>query len=263
MTTEADRPATGSTLASRVGGTGPPLTLIHGFTQTGDCWGPLASTLDRTHRVTRVDAPGHGGSTRHARADLARGGELVVGTTGASVLVGYSMGGRLALRTALDHPGSVRGLVVIGATAGIEDAAEREARRLADRSLAERVERLGIDDFLQEWLAMDMFAALPDWARFDDERRHNTTEGLAASLRHAGTGTMAPLWDRLHELRMPVLCVTGERDERYGELAERLVAGIGPNASHVRIGGAGHAAHLERPEATTAAVVEVLTELER
>ncbi|MFN7148376.1 MAG: alpha/beta fold hydrolase [Microthrixaceae bacterium] len=262
MTTEADRPATGSTLAARVGGTGPPLTMVHGFTQTGDCWGPLADAVMRTHRVTRVDAPGHGGSSRHADADLACGGELVSATGGDAVLLGYSMGGRLALRTALDHPGAVRALVLIGATAGIEDPDERDARRLADRALADRLERIGVDAFLQEWLAMDMFAALEDWARFDDQRRHNTAEGLAASLRHAGTGTMAPLWDRLHELRMPVLCITGEHDARYGTLARQLVAGIGANAMHIEIPGAGHAAHLEQPGATTAVALEWLSALE-
>jgi 2-succinyl-6-hydroxy-2,4-cyclohexadiene-1-carboxylate synthase len=262
VTTEADRPATGSTLAARVGGEGPPLTLVHGFTQTGDCWGPLADALVRTRRVTRVDAPGHGGSTRHATADLARGAELLSATSPDMVLLGYSMGGRLALRTALDHPGAVRALILVGATAGIEDAPEREARRLADEALADRLERIGLDEFLQEWLAMDMFAGLADWARFDDQRRRNTAEGLAQSLRHAGTGTMAPLWDRLQELHLPVLCVTGERDERYGALARRLVAGIGAHAAHVVIPGAGHAAHLEQPDATIAAVLGWLSALE-
>jgi 2-succinyl-6-hydroxy-2,4-cyclohexadiene-1-carboxylate synthase len=263
VTTEADRPATDSTLAARVGGTGPPLTLVHGFTQTGDCWGPLADALMATFRVTRVDAPGHGGSARHGHADLVRGGELLAATGAGSVLLGYSMGGRLALRTAVDHPGSVRALVLVGATAGIDDPSEREARRLADHALAERVERIGVDAFLAEWLAMDMFAALPDWAGFAEERRRNTAEGLAASLRHAGAGTMVPLWDRLTAATMPVLCVTGERDERYGALAERLVSGIGPHATHVEIAAAGHAAHLERPEATSAAVLEWLAALER
>ncbi len=262
MTTEADRPATGSTLASHVGGAGPPLTLVHGFTQTGDCWGPLADALTATCRVTRVDAPGHGGSSRHAHADLVRGGDLLAATGGGSVLLGYSMGGRLALRTAVDHTDEVRALVLIGATAGIEDPAERDARRLADEALADRLERIGLDAFLQEWLAMDMFAALPEWAQFDDERRRNTPQGLAESLRHAGTGSMVPLWDRLGELRMPVLCISGEQDEWYGALAERLVAGLGANASHVEITGAGHAAHLEQPDATTATVVDWLHALE-
>ena len=110
---------------------------------------------------------------------------------------------------------------------------------------------------------MPMFAGLPDWARFDEERRRNTVKGLAASLRQAGTGSMTPLWDRLGELRCPVLCVTGERDERYGRLADRLVAGVAGPARHVVVDDAGHAAHLERPEPVADAVLAFLRDLPR
>ena len=109
---------------------------------------------------------------------------------------------------------------------------------------------------------MDMFAGLEQWARFETERMRNTAAGLAASLRHAGTGSMAPLWDRLPELQVPLLCVTGERDVRYGALADRLVAGAGGDAHHVRVPAAGHAVHLERPAACTAAVTAFLDELD-
>jgi len=110
------------------------------------------------------------------------------------------------------------------------------------------VEDVGVGTFLAEWLAQPLFEGLPAWARFDAERRTNTAAGLADSLRHAGTGTMTPLWDRLVAIEVPVLCLAGGQDTRFAALAGRLVAAIGPNATAGLVPGAGHAAHLERPE---------------
>jgi len=241
-----------------VQGHGPSVTLVHGFAQNRECLGPLAQDLSTRFRLVRPDAPGHGSSLRHADADLERGAELLIATSGRSNLVGYSMGGRLCLTAALCDPDRVEALVLIGATPGISDPVERSDRRDADRALADRLERIGMQAFVEEWLALDLFAALPAWARFDQERRTNTAAGLAASLRRAGTGSMAPLWDRLGELAMPVLWITGAADPKYGEIAERAARAVGPNARHEVIVGAGHAAHLERAPATTAVVSEFL-----
>jgi len=253
-------PATEDELAVRVAGAahGPTVVLVHGFAQTGECFGPFGEAFEEAHRVLRVDQPGHGGSLRHREATLEQAADLLVATCGGGTYVGYSMGARLCLHAALAHPGSVHQMVLIGGTAGIDDEAGRAARRREDEARAARLEAVGIDTFLAEWLEMDMFSGLPRWARFDDERRRNTVEGLATSLRVAGTGSMASLWDRLGEIRCPVLCLTGEQDTRYGELAERLVAGFGGPARHVVVPGAGHAAHLEQPSSCSASVEEFL-----
>lgn len=259
-------PATDRRLATVASGrpaerTSTTVALVHGFAQTGGCFGPFGAAIEAEHPVQRVDQPGHGGSLRHLQADLDEGADLLAATVGRAVLVGYSMGARLALTTAVSHPDRVRALVLIGGTAGIEDPRERAARRDEDEGRAQRLEAIGLDAFLEEWLAMPMFAGLPRWARFDEERRSNTVEGLAASLRRAGTGSMSPLWDHLAELRCPVLCVTGSRDERYGALADRLVAGVAGPARHAVVEGAGHAAHLEQPEATAEPVLAFLREV--
>ncbi len=235
---------------------------MHGFAQTLDCLGPLADALARRGRLTLVDAPGHASSLRHRDADVTHGASLLASTAGGGVLLGYSMGARLCLRSALDHPDGVTGVVLVSGTAGIDDPADRDDRAAQDRDRAERIESVGVQAFLEDWLAMDMFAGLEQWARFETERMRNTAAGLAASLRHAGTGSMAPLWDRLPELEVPLLCVTGERDLHYGALADRLVAGAGAGARHVRVPAAGHAVHLERPAACTAAVTAFLDELD-
>ncbi len=267
----ADRPSSDSTLFATVRGgpgdipgTGPapdvrtPVTVVHGFAQNCDCLGPLADALTAERPTTLVDAPGHGHSSDHATADMARGAALLAATMPTGALIGYSMGGRLALRTAIDHPDGVTTLVLIGATPGIVDAAERSSRRRADHQLADRLEMIGLERFLDEWLALPMFAGLAPWARFDEPRRRNQASALADSLRHSGTGSMTPLWDRLGELAVPVLCITGAHDDRYGEIARRMVARIGPHAEHREIPDVGHSAHLEAPRVTIDVVAEFL-----
>jgi 2-succinyl-6-hydroxy-2,4-cyclohexadiene-1-carboxylate synthase len=235
-------------------GAGPPIVLLHGFTQTGRCWGPVADDLARDHAVVTIDAPGHGGSGA-VRADLPAAAELAVEATAGdapAVWVGYSMGARLALHVALAAPDAVRGLVLVGGTPGIEDEATRAERRVEDAQRAAALRGEGVDAFLRRWLALPLFAGLPDWARFDDERRRNTAEGLASSLELAGTAAQEPLWGRLSELgtaHLAVLAVAGADDPKFAAIAERMVDAIGATATARAIAGAGHAAHLERPQA--------------
>jgi pimeloyl-ACP methyl ester carboxylesterase len=155
----------------------------------------------------------------------------------------------------------VRSLVLVGGTPGIEDEAARAERRAADLAQAQRIRAEGVDAFVERWLAMPMFAGLPPGARFEDERRRNTAEGLATSLELAGTGSQAPLWDALPDIEAPVLVVAGEDDHRYAAIAERTAAAIGPNARAALVPGAGHSAHLEQPERAVDLVLGWLAEV--
>ena len=236
------------TLHAERAGTGPRLVLVHGFTQTGRCWGPLAGALAAHHEVLMLDAPGHGRS-RHLRDDLDAGAARIAATGGRATYLGYSMGARFCLHVALRAPELVRALVLVGGTAGIDDADARSARAAQDRDTAARLRRDGLVAFLDDWLDQPLFAHLPAERAFRDERLDNDVEGLASSLELAGTGSQDPSWDRLHLLSMPVLAVSGALDEKFSALAARLVEYIGPNATAATIAGAGHAAHLEQPEA--------------
>ena len=238
---------------------GNPLVLVHGFTQTSRSWARLVPRLtDAGHRTIAVDAPAHGRSNEH-RVNLEGGGDLLVEVAaGPAAYVGYSMGGRLALHAAVRHPDAVTALVLVGATAGLDTDDERRARRDADETLARDLERDGLDAFLERWLANPLFATLPPDAAGVDDRRTNTVDGLAASLRLTGTGTQRPLWGDLADLAMPVLLVAGERDEKFTALAHRLEAAWGGPATVRIIEGAGHACHLERPDAFLDAVLPFL-----
>lgn len=234
-------------------GCGPRLVLVHGFTQTREVWGPAAELLAREHQVLRVDLPGHGRSG-HADADLWHGAALLGAAGGPATYVGYSLGGRLALHLALHRPAQVERLVLLGATAGIDDPDARRRRAQLDRDRADRLEAIGVARFLDDWLALPLFDGLSAARAGRAARLENSAAGLAASLRHASTGVQEPLWERLAELAMPVLCLAGEHDVRFAALAERMAGAIGDTAVSAVIPGAGHAAHLERPEAFVAAV---------
>jgi 2-succinyl-6-hydroxy-2,4-cyclohexadiene-1-carboxylate synthase len=158
------------------------------------------------------------------------------------------MGARYCLHVALRHPEAVSRLVLISATGGIDDPEERQARRGSDEQLAEQVESEGIEPFVTRWLQQPLFAGLPPEAAQIEVRLGGSAAGLAGSLRRAGTGTQEPLWERLGELAMPVLVVAGRLDDKYVDLAARLVLAIGSNARMAIIEDAGHACHLEKPD---------------
>jgi 2-succinyl-6-hydroxy-2,4-cyclohexadiene-1-carboxylate synthase len=227
-------------------GSGPRIVLLHGFGQTCRCWGPLATALAAHHEVVRLDLPGHGGSGGVA-ADLPATGRLVARAGGPAIYVGYSMGARIALHVATEVPGTVRGLVLVSGTPGIDDEGERAERRARDEALAARIRAEGVDWFVRWWLAQPMFAGLSPAIRFEDERRRNTADGLARSLELAGTGTQRPLWSALPAIDTPVLVVAGEDDERYAAIGRRTAAAVGAGARATLVRGAGHSAHLEQP----------------
>jgi 2-succinyl-6-hydroxy-2,4-cyclohexadiene-1-carboxylate synthase len=233
------------------------LVLAHGFTQTQASWAPVGDRLARRWQVVRVDLPGHGGSGR-VRAGFQEAAGLVGETGGAAAYVGYSLGGRLCLRLALDRPDLVRALVLIGASPGIADPRARAERRAADERLATRIEREGVAAFVDQWLAGPLFATLPAEAAGRADRLANTPEGLADALRRLGTGAQEPLWDRLGALRPPTLLVAGALDGKFAAVAGEMAAAIGPAARVALVPGAGHAAHLERPAALAAMVEEFL-----
>lgn len=227
--------------------------LLHGFTQSGRSWAPLAERLAVSREVVALDAPGHGGSAE-VRAGLWSTADLIATVGGRGCYVGYSMGGRFAVHVALGHPEVVERLVLVSTTAGIDDPAERAERARSDEQIARRVERDGVPAFLDWWLGRPLFATLPPEAAGLDSRLGGSAAGLASSLRLAGTGVQQPLWDRLGEISVPVLVVAGELDDAYLSRAHRLVEAIGGNARLEVVAGAGHACHLERPGAWLTAV---------
>lgn len=172
-------------------------------------------------------------------------------------LVGYSMGGRVALAVGCAHPRRLRSLTLIGATAGIADPLERRRRADADKATAERI-TADFAAFVDEWMALPLFAGQaalgPEHRQASRAQRLSSDpKGLALSLRYGGTGAMPPLHPRLEDCDMPTLLLTGADDAEFCGIADGLRASL-PHAAVARIAGAGHAAHLERPDDTAAAI---------
>ena len=232
----------------------PTLVLLHGFTQTRQSWRRTSTVLGARRRVLAPDLPGHGNAAaRPASFAACTAYVRALGGEQRFALAGYSMGGRIALHAALALGDRIDRLVLIGASPGLADPAERAARREADEALADRIEAIGVEAFAREWAALPLWEGQPERvaAAANADRLRNTPEGLAAALRGLGTGVMDPLWDALPSLDVPVTLAVGERDEKYRAIAESMAARL-PRAEVAVVEGAGHAAQLEQPEAVAA-----------
>jgi 2-succinyl-6-hydroxy-2,4-cyclohexadiene-1-carboxylate synthase len=242
-----------------IDGTGPPLLLLHGFTGSVRAWDGLRPALRQRATLIALDLIGHGHTSspgdaaRYTLDWCARDlGALLDELRLDSVnLLGYSMGGRVALHFAVHRPERVRTLILESASPGIEDNAERLQRVKSDVELAERIERDGIPAFVDEWERLQILALRPHVpagvrANQHAQRLLNNPLGLANSLRGMGAGQQHPLWAQLSGLQMPVQLIVGKRDSHYRAIAERMRALL-PNADLAVVPDAGHTVHLDQP----------------
>jgi 2-succinyl-6-hydroxy-2,4-cyclohexadiene-1-carboxylate synthase len=239
-------------------GVRPAIVFLHGFTHTGASWDAVIGELGQSYRALAPDIRGHGSAGDRRPIDLGECvDDIVREAPERFTLAGYSMGTRLALHVALAWPSRVERLVLIGATAGIADDAERAARRDADETLAAEMDGMTIEELARRWAAQPVLRGQPpavaDAAHAD--RLRNRADALAAALRALGTGTMAPMWSRLGELEMPTTLVVGERDAKFRKLGERMAALL-PDAELVVVPATGHAVHLEAPTLVAACLRE-------
>jgi 2-succinyl-6-hydroxy-2,4-cyclohexadiene-1-carboxylate synthase len=239
---------------------GEGLLLLHGFTNTHRSWRRLLDAgLADGAPVLAPDIRGHGDAGDLRPVDLDSVLADLDGLAPADcTLVGYSQGGRIALHAALEPrlAPRMRRLVLLSASPGIADPAERALRRAADEALAQEAEAMSIEAFATRWGQVPILSGLSDALTREayEDRLHNSTAGLAAALRGLGTGSLPSLWERLSELTLPVTIMAGERDEKFIALAEAMVRQI-PQAELEVIAGAGHQVHLEQPAAVLAALV--------
>jgi 2-succinyl-6-hydroxy-2,4-cyclohexadiene-1-carboxylate synthase len=221
-----------------------PVLFIPGFMQPATAWASTAELLERP--TTLLDHREH--SFEGRLAEIAAAGE-------GALLVGYSLGGRLAMRAALRDPERYAGLITIGSTAGIDDAAERSGRAQADERLASWIEAAPIEDVVAIWERQPLFADQGE-ALVEAQRPGRLAQdpvSLARVLRTAGQGVLDPVWHELLTFELPVLALAGSRDDGYTRAARRI-ADTAPNATAQVIEDAGHAPHLQKPTEVAAAI---------
>ena len=244
-----------------------PIVLLHGFTGTNSTWRQLCESLYGEYHLILPDLPGHGKSTAVGYLDVDKVTDAILAMLDAlqiekTALLGYSLGGRIALRFAIKYTDRVSCVILESASPGILDSKDREERRLNDASLAEGIRQNGLVWFLNIWENLDLFRSqkdLPPEVRqgIRSERLENSPEGLASSLENAGAGVMPPMWSDLRNLKIPVLLIAGEKDEKYAAIARDMQRELEGSVVHI-MKNAGHAVHLENPHAFQAAVEEFL-----
>lgn len=233
------------------------VVFLHGFSGTRHAWEETIAALPpERYTPLALDLPGHGDQVDAPRPISFDScvASVLERSSDRFALVGYSMGGRVALHVALAAPERVSRLVLVSATAGIDDPRERAGRCEADRRFAGEIAAGPIEAFVERWSRQSMFAADPPevGAKARADQLRNRPDGVAAALSGIGTGEMQPLWERLGEVTMPVAVLAGERDIKFCKLGRRMAAQL-PNADLSIVAG-GHRLLYERPDAILAAL---------
>lgn len=245
----------------------PTVVFLHGFLGAKEDWHVVIEALGASYDTIAIDLPGHGASVEipddlfaFDRCSEAIAELLTMNSIGSYNLVGYSMGGRVALHHALKYAKQIQSLVVISANPGIESDNERSARAEADKVLAGEIRSKGLAWFVERWYAQQLFAPLRqslDFEKIQGRRASGSVNGLSRALESFSVGLQKSRWDALSTLKMPVLAIAGELDRKYAAIAARI-ADLCPRGKQSIISGAGHAVHLERPQELARAVQAVI-----
>lgn len=237
-----------------------PVVALHGFTGSGPDFEMLAQASDEEYNWYTPDLLGHGQSDAPKKPESYTidayckqlDGLMVSFGLDRFVLLGYSMGGRLALYYTLMHAKKVSELILIGSSPGLKTEEERVQRFTADEALAREIKKNGMEWFCKYWKdvpAIQSQDKIQDPWKTDMQKRRsqNREHGLINALRGMGTAVQPSLWDRLSECKVPALLVTGSEDKKFEAIMKEMAKKM-PAAKHVSIKGAGHSPHLEMPQ---------------
>jgi 2-succinyl-6-hydroxy-2,4-cyclohexadiene-1-carboxylate synthase len=234
-----------------------PLVLLHGFTGASSNWKHIVNELS-AFKIILIDIIGHGQTDSPQDPSRYRIEEVVEDlvcildklTIEKANILGYSMGGRLALSLAAIYPKRVKKLVLESSSPGLELVDEREKRKYADEKLAYEIVKEGIVQFVEKWENIPLFATqkrLPIQQQHEirQQRLRNSSLGLANSLIGMGTGAQPSWWNVLPNIKVPVLILCGELDKKFCDIAKSMHQHLS-NSVVNEINDAGHAIHVEQ-----------------
>jgi len=251
----------------------PAIVFLHGFTGSTASWREITKLLKNNYETIAVDLTGHGKSTipddfdRYSMDQQVEDLEALFTELSLDqfILVGYSMGGRVALAYTVRYSKRVSTLILESSSPGLKTAEEREERQMADRRLAERILTGGLPAFVDFWGNIPLFASQKSLSEekqlaVRNERLSQSEIGLANSLYGIGTGSQASYWDSLGTVNLPVLLVTGDLDTKFVIISREMQRKF-PNVRHETIGHTGHAIHVEKPATFATMIEEHISEL--
>ncbi|MFA1821999.1 2-succinyl-6-hydroxy-2,4-cyclohexadiene-1-carboxylate synthase [Virgibacillus oceani] len=238
-------------------GTGEPLVLLHGFTGSCETWRSFIADWQKDFKLVMVDLPGHGKTDaphvmtmEEACYDLHQ----LFSRLGLDTfhLLGYSMGGRTAISYAMYYPGKIKSLILESASPGLDTEEARKERRVKDENLADRIEKDGLERFVNFWENIPLFETqqrLPAEKKIAirEERLTQSKTGLSQSLRAMGTGSQPSWWKKLSDITIPVFLLAGALDPKFTDVSKRIYEHL-PNSGLKIIANAGHAIHVEQPD---------------
>ena len=251
-----------------------PILFLHGFTGRAEDWSFIFKKLNDKFFPIAIDLPGHG--------NTISGEELSAYSTDAhieivktvfnyfnifkAVIVGYSMGGRIALSFAVENPQKISALILESSTAGIENETEKTSRIKTDSEIANKILSDGIESFVQYWLGLPFFKSLKsldkiEYQKLVEQKKTNSDTGLANSLKGFSTGKMPSLWNKLNTLKFPTLLISGNLDKKYVTINKEMNKVISNSQSKI-IENCGHNTHLENPTEFIILVNEFLNNLD-
>ncbi len=237
----------------------PRIVFLHGFLGSGSDWLPIARQLQDEYCSLMIDLPGHGESDIEANGNpdlffTATVDALAMELSRSAApepcfLVGYSMGGRIALSLLLRHPELFEKAIIVSASPGLRTEEERRSRRESDEGIARKIER-NFEGFITAWYEQPLFATLknhPIFKEVESERKINSPENLALALRLLGTGQQPSAWDELQKNRVPIQFFAGEKDLKFVEIGRQMVNLFTESTLEI-FPGCGHTLHLENRE---------------
>ncbi|MGL5033285.1 MAG: 2-succinyl-6-hydroxy-2,4-cyclohexadiene-1-carboxylate synthase [Microcystaceae cyanobacterium] len=255
-----------------------PLLFLHGF--LGDCreFLDVITLLAADFYCVAVDLPGHGltevrgddhfySMEKTAIALLQFLTDLGIEKCG---LIGYSMGGRLALYLGLHFPKFFSGIVLESASPGLKTAIAREQRREQDQKWIDLLaqipglerrtrgetfqqeyvnKNLTFPHFLHLWYQQPLFTSLRNHNQFEQlliQRLANNPNNLAKSLQYLGIGNQPNLWPKLKQGKVSLYLLVGEKDHKFVVINQEIL-NIYPYANLLIFKNCGHNLHLENP----------------